>query len=715
MTNPELPGRSIARISSTSAGFAGAALAAITLLALLALSWFEYAKVISSDRDRLDMQARVLADHATRSVESASLFLSYMADQISGDNLLRGQHKLDPMLSQGLAALPYVRSLYLLDSSGTVQNSTHTPDIAARISLAHLGAMPAPGQERLGDFLHGRSLGALQTGGDKAATSSGFFPLIRSLKIDGQNCYLVALINPDSFASFQLLTMNNAKTSAYLTSYQGVLLASSGPNQMALGTNLVGHPVFSQYLPAVEHASYVGGGVMPHDQVVAFRLSRTRPVVVIVEQAYVDTLWRWAVNIRWFALAATLTIVFLLAMTVAVQRSLRAREAAQGALQHQLGFVAQLLEVSPLPIATYDIEGRYITVNRAWEDFMGLARKDIIGKRNEDLMPGAQAELHARQNAMLLASGGTLRYEADMQHRDGSRRDMVVTKVLVPGDHRHPAMIVSTTFDVSEFRSAARATQQARDAAEESSRAKSEFIANISHELRTPLQSILGFSELGTMRSKESPKLHSMFNDIHTSGNRMLGLVNDLLDVSRIDSDMGIVTLERADARGLVQSVLQDLRPQLSNRNIQLNIALGTLPLMAKVDPLRFGQVIRNVTANAIKYSPAGASIDIAGTLLTNEVSAAAEVCISIRDHGVGIPPMELEHIFEAFVQSSQTKDGSGGTGLGLAVCRRILRAHHGRIVAENMPDGGSVFRIYLPAHRYLEQETDFSNLQDLK
>ena len=715
MPNTERHPRNTTRISSTSAGFAGAALAAITLVALLALSWFEYNKVITGDRGRLDMQARVLADHATRSVESASVVLSYLADQISSEDLLRGQHKPDPMLSQGLAALPYVRSLNLLDSSGAVRNSTHTPDIAIRISLARLGAMPAPGQERLGGFLPGRSLGALQASGDKSVTSAGFFPLIRSLNIEGQTFYLVALINPDSFASFQLLTMNNPKTSAYLVSYQGELLASSGPHQVPLGTNLAEHPVFSHYLPAVEHTSYVGVGAMPQEQVVAFRLSRTRPVVVIVEQTYADSLWQWATNIRWFVLAAMLTIVFLLAMTVAVQRSLRARERAysklevtQQELKHQLAFVALLLDISPNPVSTMSSAGIYLGVNRAWEHFKGLSRDQVIGHAASEFLPANENARHSEHDQRVWATGEPLRYEDRLLHSDGSRRDVVITKLLIPGNERFEARLLNTIMDVSEFRSAARATQRARDAAEESSRAKSEFIANISHELRTPLQSILGFSELGMMRSAQTPKLQSMFTDIHSSGDRMLALVNNLLDVSRIDSAMAAVTLERTDVRDLVQTVIQDMHPQLAARNFQLDIALGTTPLVAKVDPLRFAQVIRNVTANAIKFSPDGSTIDVTGKLLTNAVSEAAEVCISIRDRGVGIPPKELEHIFEAFVQSSQTKDGSGGTGLGLAICRRVMDAHHGRIVAENMPDGGATFRIYLPARLSLDQETDF-------
>jgi signal transduction histidine kinase len=253
-------------------------------------------------------------------------------------------------------------------------------------------------------------------------------------------------------------------------------------------------------------------------------------------------------------------------------------------------------------------------------------------------------------------------------------------------------------MDVSEFREAERATRLARDAAEEASRAKSEFIANISHELRTPLQSILGFSELGVMRGAQHPKLHAMFTDIHGSGTRMLALVNDLLDVSKIESSVGAVTLERADLRGLVLSVVRELAPLLAARQLQLVPELGPRALIAKVDPVRFAQVIRNVLANAIKFSPVGASIEVKARLTDEE-----RIHITVRDHGAGVPPDELEKIFEAFVQSSTSKDGSGGTGLGLAICRKILAAHDGHITAANMQDGGAVFLIDIPARHYLD------------
>jgi len=183
-----------------------------------------------------------------------------------------------------------------------------------------------------------------------------------------------------------------------------------------------------------------------------------------------------------------------------------------------------------------------------------------------------------------------------------------------------------------------------------------------------------------------------MFGEIHASGERMLALVNDLLDVAKIESAVGIFELERTDLRGLVQQVLRELRPLLDQRHLKLNLQLPDQPLAAQVDAVRFSQVLRNVLANAIKFSPQGGQLR-----LSAERSPNGEAHLSVADQGPGIPEAELEKIFEAFVQSSQTKDGAGGTGLGLAICRKILEVHGGRIYAENGAGGGAVLHIVLP------------------
>jgi len=823
------PSASRGRLSSTGAAVAGGVLVLVTLLVAVAFSRNEYLSQLNSELARSELQTRVLEDHATRSVESVSMLLTSLSSQLDPADLAGGHARTDALLEQSLVALPHLRGLSVVDGTGQVLASSVRADVGLRIDLGRLGATPAPGREHLGGFIAGRTLGALAADGTAGTVRPGigFIPLVRAQ--ERQALYLVALINPDSIASYQLRTLDDPVKSAYLLSYQGEVLSTTGPGTAAPGAMLATHPVYRDYLPAIEHASYVGRGSASERQLVAFRLSRTRPLLVVVEHPQQAIVSGWLQQMRWFFVGTVVVVSFLGAMTVLARRSLRSREkaldaldmarlevvrreqellvlvrslqelvfrtdpggvlsyandrwvalrggtmaellaqplaelvepgdraaiaslferdsglgvrtataqmqaqsgklyrfdfavvplmnadtivgfagsavdgteqhAAEQALQSQLGFVAQLLESSPLPIATFDKTGRYLTVNRAWEDFMGRSRDLVFGLRGASFMSGEDATMHAERDAELWRNGGKLSYEARVRHRDGSRRDVVVTKVVVSGGDGGEARLLSTMMDVSEFREAERATRLARDAAEEASRAKSEFIANISHELRTPLQSILGFSELGVMRGAQHPKLHAMFTDIHGSGTRMLALVNDLLDVSKIESSMGAVTLERADLRGLVLSVVRELAPLLAARNLQLLPELGPRALIAKVDPVRFAQVIRNVLANAIKFSPVGASIEVKARLTDEE-----RIHITVRDHGAGVPPDELEKIFEAFVQSSTSKDGSGGTGLGLAICRKILAAHDGHITAANMQDGGAVFLIDIPARHYLD------------
>lgn len=362
----------------------------------------------------------------------------------------------------------------------------------------------------------------------------------------------------------------------------------------------------------------------------------------------------------------------------------------RGRLQSQLSFTEMLLESSPLPMSVVGRDRRYRIVNRAWEVFSGRRREDAIGGPVGAHLSPLERQEHEARDAAVYATGEPQRYEARVPHADGTMRDVVIEKRALPGrDGGAPAGILAVIIDVTEYRAVERATREARDAAEDASRAKSEFIANISHELRTPLQSIIGFSELGVRRAGEHARLAAMFGDIHASGQRMLALVNDLLDVARIESSAGTLHLERGDLRLPVREV----QPLAAQRGVTLAESLPATPMLAKLDPLRFAQVVRNVLANAIRFSPEGGRVDIEA-----DVTDAGQWRLAIGDRGPGIPEGELEAIFEAFVQSSRTKDGSGGTGLGLTISRTIMQAHGGHIAAHNREGGGSVFEIVLPA-----------------
>jgi len=375
-----------------------------------------------------------------------------------------------------------------------------------------------------------------------------------------------------------------------------------------------------------------------------------------------------------------------------------AREEAEARLGEQLAFMALLQDMSPLPMSLRDMSGSYVDVNRAWLEFFGLPKSQVIGKTKLLVVQDAEARVHEAQDQRLKGIGTPIQYEAAFTRGQGDRRDMLIDKVLVPGRDGQPHGILTTFMDVTELRDASRATQEAREVAEETSRAKSEFIANVSHELRTPLQSIIGFSELGAGRVRADPMVTEMFSDILASGQRMLALVNDLLDVAKIESAVGTIHLERTDLRPLLRGVLRELDPLINAKRLTIELRLPAASLSTKVDPFRFQQVMRNVLANAIRFSPVGELIQLGARHASDH-----SIHVWVRDQGPGIPASELEDIFNAFVQSSKTKDGSGGTGLGLAICRKILDAHRGTISARNVDGGGACFDILLPPNDFTD------------
>lgn len=258
--------------------------------------------------------------------------------------------------------------------------------------------------------------------------------------------------------------------------------------------------------------------------------------------------------------------------------------------------------------------------------------------------------------------------------------------------------------DLTELRQRLHAAElqlaQARIATEEARRSKSEFIANISHELRTPLQTILGFSELGASMAHTRAghgEYADMFRDICAGGERMLGLVNALLDVASVGGSVDPIRLQRVDMLELIGCVVSAAQGQGQTfmqprpAHAQLSFVPPPHSVWARVDADRLQQVLRNVLTNAQRFA-AGTSTDI-----TCVDHAAEGITIRVRDHGPGIPDDELEAVFDPFFQSSRTCNGAGGTGLGLTVCRKIMGAHGGSIQAANAPGGGCVISINLP------------------
>ncbi|MFN0316119.1 MAG: ATP-binding protein, partial [Burkholderiales bacterium] len=246
---------------------------------------------------------------------------------------------------------------------------------------------------------------------------------------------------------------------------------------------------------------------------------------------------------------------------------------------------------------------------------------------------------------------------------------------------------------------------RAKEAAEQANMAKSEFLANMSHELRTPMHAILSFAQLGAEKTRDTtlPKIPQYFERIRDSGQRLLKLLNDLLDLSKLEAGQMSYEFRHHPVKSIVDGVSAELETLAAQSGVNVRSEYEAKDMSAYCDADRISQVIRNLLANALKFTPRGKSVTLRVTqtlLPVGRRSGDAEVVpgveVSVSDEGVGIPEHELELIFGKFMQSSKTKSGAGGTGLGLAISREIVEQHGGYIVASNHPAGGAVFTFAL-------------------
>jgi PAS domain S-box-containing protein len=357
------------------------------------------------------------------------------------------------------------------------------------------------------------------------------------------------------------------------------------------------------------------------------------------------------------------------------------------AAQRQKQYFEDLVLNSPVAIVTLDTRHRIVSCNPAFEQLYGHAQTDVIGVNLDELISTEASRSEAVAITQHVLQQGAMRSIGRRRRKDGSLVDVEVLG-LVEGEL---VGLMGLYHDISELTAA-------RRAAEEANSAKSQFLANMSHELRTPLNAIIGYSEMLEEEVAEigHPELGPDLQKIRSAGRHLLALINDILDLSKIEAGKTELYLEDFDIGEMLRDVATTIRPLVDKNANRLDLRIPEHLGMLHADLTKVRQMLLNLLSNACKFTEHG-TVTLAATR-ERAADGADTVVFQIADSGIGMTPAQMARLFEAFSQAeASTTRKYGGTGLGLAISRRFARMMGGDVTVESTPGVGSTFTIRLP------------------
>lgn len=358
------------------------------------------------------------------------------------------------------------------------------------------------------------------------------------------------------------------------------------------------------------------------------------------------------------------------------------------------GEMGGLLDAAPDAMVVVDAQGQLLLVNQQAEKLFGWSREELIGQSIEVLVPARYRAAHPLYRAGYASSPHPRPMGAGLDlhalRRDG--REFPAEISLSPLESRHGRLTTAAIRDVSERR---RQEELRRRTLEEANRLKSEFLANMSHELRTPLNSIIGLASLMEAGRVGAPseQQKELLGDILNSSRHLLQLINDVLDLAKVEAGRVQLHPEPLDLSAVVREVTDTLRGMAAEKRIRLEAMLDPSCLELHLDRSKLKQVLYNYLSNALKFTPEG------GHIVVRAVPEGAEnIRLEIEDNGIGIAPDDLKTLFTEFRQlDSSAAKKYQGTGLGLALTKKIVEAQGGRVEATSEAGGGSTFAAILP------------------
>jgi PAS domain S-box-containing protein len=362
-----------------------------------------------------------------------------------------------------------------------------------------------------------------------------------------------------------------------------------------------------------------------------------------------------------------------------------------------------ILDTATDGVLVLDRTGRILSANRSAAALFGYESADLAELSLGDLLATESQRpaldhldrLAQSTGASILDAG----YEAIGRVRQGGLVPLYITVGRIEGGEKLCAVL----RDVTAWKRSAEELTSAKQAAEKASIAKSEFLAKISHEIRTPLNAIIGFSEvmmderLGSMGNE---RYRQYLKDIHASGGHLISLLNDLMDLSKIEAGKLDLTFISVNLNDLIQQCVAIMQQQAKRERVIIRTALSASLPQIVADARSMRQIALNLLSNSIKFTGAGGQV-IVSTALTDE----QEVVLRVRDTGSGISEKDLETALEPFRQTATAVHwGTSGTGLGLPITRALVEANHARLRIASEVGDGTLVEVAFPSTRVLAQ-----------
>ena len=395
----------------------------------------------------------------------------------------------------------------------------------------------------------------------------------------------------------------------------------------------------------------------------------------------------------WYSATAGLALLTLATIVMSVLLALTTAGALHRsdlALRRSEEHFRALVENASDYVIIINPAGAVQYVSPSVERILGYRPEEVLGDEPADLVhPDDLANVYEANHEVFSHPGEGFRTEFRMRHRDGTWRVFESIARTLRADSGEAGAVVNAR-DITDRKAAEVALEAAKNEADRANRAKSEFLSRMSHELRTPMNAILGFAQL-LERKALPPDEQKHLGHILKAGKHLLRLINEVLDISRIDSGRVELAIEPVPVSEVVREAMDLVQPLATESNHELLVEEAVGPeIFASADRQRLSQILINLLSNAVKYNRAGGPVRI------RTETAGSRVSIRVTDCGRGIPQERLDQLFTPFARLGAEQTGTEGTGLGLALSQRLACAMGGRIELESTGAEGSTFRLDL-------------------